>query len=153
MKSFCQIYERKTSNLFIVSKPNCEILTIDDITQEHVGMHIDSWDKREILETGEADNRICFNLGKRDRYFLFINLPVKKIYYLVSKKQRIPEVYNQNILCRDFMRLYPNYKVIKVRIKPYEAYIAPTENIIHDGCTEGNMGVDFTCTVRGKFWI
>lgn len=153
IKVFCPKYKRTTPNLFVFNKPNCETSTIDSQTHKHVGLHIDSWDNLSINQTKNGNNRICFNLGSEDRYFMFINLSVKKILSMIKQKMEIPKDYNQNSLCRDFLRLYPDYSVIKLKVKPFEGYIAPTENIIHDGCTEGSSKTDITCTIRGNFWI
>ena len=54
-------------------------------------------------------------------------------------------------LVLNFMRCFPDYPVIRLRIAPNEAYIAPTENIIHDGSTLGKMYFDICLTIRGKF--
>lgn len=46
------------------------------------------------------------------------------------------------------MKLYPDYPVIKLRIAPGEAYIAPTGQIIHDGTSMGKQYPDVTLHVR-----
>ncbi len=49
------------------------------------------------------------------------------------------------------MKRYPDYPVIKVRVAPGEAYIAPTENMIHDGSTVGKQYPDIHLTLFGYF--
>lgn len=111
-----------------------------------VGLHIDNH-----LEFPR--HRILINLGCESRYFLFINLSIKQLYNLVSK-------HNNNILTDNlgssglgiiFMQLFPNYPVIKLRIDPGEAYIAPTEHIIHDGSNQGTQCLDIFFTMRSIF--
>ena len=51
---------------------------------------------------------------------------------------------------RLFLTKYPNYPVFRIKIEPGEAYIAPTENIIHDGA-KLNYETDFTWTFLGYF--
>ena len=50
------------------------------------------------------------------------------------------------------MRLYnPTYPVVAIEIAPGEAYIAPTEDLIHDGCSEGMKNNDVCLTMLGYF--
>ena len=65
--------------------------------------------------------------------------------YLLTHPQIHPDDIRQN-----FLQKYPEYPVIKLRVAPDEAYIAPTENIIHDGCTFGKKFFDVSLTIRGK---
>ena len=50
-----------------------------------------------------------------------------------------------------FMRARPEYPVIRLRINPGEAYILPTDNLIHDASTEGKTFPDITLTFLGYF--
>ena len=49
------------------------------------------------------------------------------------------------------MRSCPNYPVARLRIDPGEAYILPTDNLIHDASTEGTRCPDITLTFLGFF--
>ena len=109
-------------------------------------MHIDSWDKQPIEERQYSRNRICINLGKEDRYLYFINLPIFSIYKSLPIK-----LTNINKVVNLFLSENQNYPVIKVKIKPMNGYIAPTENIIHDGSTFNTNNKDITLTIRGYF--
>jgi hypothetical protein len=50
-----------------------------------------------------------------------------------------------------FLAQNPDYPVTRVRVDPGEAYIAPTENIIHDGSSLGQRFSDVHVTIRGYF--
>jgi hypothetical protein len=52
---------------------------------------------------------------------------------------------------QDFMTLFPSYPVVRVRIHPGEAYVAPTENILHDGSSIDMNAMDITFSIRGRF--
>ncbi|MGW4249583.1 hypothetical protein, partial [Nocardia sp. NPDC004722] len=54
-------------------------------------------------------------------------------------------------LGKRFMEVFPRYPVTKIAIHPGEAYIAPTENMLHDGYAEphGQLDLQFCC--RGYF--
>ncbi len=99
-------------------------------------------------------NRISINLGKNDRHFLFINLTIRQIYQSleIENKKGFSD-YTKMELAQMFFNTNKQYPVLKVRVQPYEGYIAPTENIIHDGSTEESNASDISFTVRGNFNI
>jgi len=130
-----------------VRSPNLKTGTFDYKTDCYVGLHLDGWYKRPLDERHLSPNRICVNLGLEDRYFLFINLSLQTIYGLSDMDRST----DPSTLGASFMKHYPLYPVIRVRIATNEAYIAPTENIVHDGSTEGRASLDLCLTVRGDF--
>ena len=133
-----------------IGKPNLASATVSG--SKYVGLHIDYWDELSILETEKATNRVSINLGQQDRFLLFINLSLKQLYDKigVDKKKEFRD-YDTTSLTTDFFNSNPDYPVLKLRVRPFEAYIAPTENIIHDGSTQGNTLTDITLTTRGHF--
>ena len=75
------------------------------------------------------------NTRKNDRFFLFLNLTMQTIIRLVNEQLGIDEItMNHHEYTMKFFTFFPNYPITKLRVRPFEAYIAPTENIIHDGC-------------------
>ena len=52
-----------------------------------------------------------------------------------------------------FMSRFPGYPIMKVRVAPGEAYIAPTDNMIHDASTVGSKTPSVTLTLRGWFTV
>jgi hypothetical protein len=136
----------------VINEPDKRSVTINPKNACLTGLHLDSWDKLGIDKLDTATNRICLNLGTQDRFFLFTNLSAKILCNFVEQKLSInPYTVSKDELCRLFFSHWPGYPVIKLRIKPFEAYIAPTENLIHDGCTEGGRLKDICCTARGYF--
>jgi hypothetical protein len=74
------------------------------------------------------------------------------MYDLVKHNKSSPACgYGPSAIARDFMRAFPSYPAVRLRIRPGEAYIAPTENIAHDGSTIGMDAMDITLTVIGRF--
>jgi hypothetical protein len=139
----------------IVNGSNRETVTVKD-NKYILGLHIDNWDllKKETLH--HASNRICVNLGKQDRHFLLVNQTISTIHDWVASNIDLHETKStfwMHDVVTKFFKLFPGYPVVKVRVSPYEAYIAPTENIIHDGCTDGNTAMDIDITTRGKFGL
>jgi len=94
-----------------------------------VGLHIDYVNNQSLFIKKVISNRISINLGSRDRYFTFINIPLNELVMLMNAQR------NDGVdqLIHNFLQKYPSYPVIRLRVKPGEAYIAPTRNIIHDG--------------------
>ena len=105
------------------------------------------------IHTAEGSrNRICINLGGEDRSFLFINLTVSQLF---EKLLTVQEIDHSQIkignLSEYFFRYFPNYPVLKLRQKPYEFYIAPTDNCLHDGTTLNRKTNDIVTTFLGYF--
>jgi uncharacterized protein len=122
--------------------------TIDRSVGRRIGLHLDSWFNVAVMDRKASPNRICVNIGSKPRALLFINLPAAAIRARVATAGHDASPTDMG---RAFMRRFPNYPVIRLEVRPGEAYIAPTENIIHDGCALDDMGEDLTFTVIGSF--
>lgn len=88
--------------------------------------------------------RLSINLGLCDRFPLFVNLSLDQIAAMLAEQH---VKYNSDIpgtheLRAAFFQTFPDYPGFKVRLRPGDAYIAPAENMVHDGCTEGQMSCD-----------
>lgn len=146
--------------------PGLPTVTYDRVRHCYIGLHLDSWDKLSLDKRHLSTNRICINLGLEDRYFLFIDLSLLKMFEFArygSDNSR-ESCWEERVLHPSelaqidptsirklFLERYPNYPVIKVRVSPGEAYIAPTENTIHDASTLGKKFCDVILTIRGHF--
>jgi len=136
-----------------------DTVIVDLGTQALVGLHVDSWYRREFALTRRehAPNRVCVNLGSTDRFFLFVNVSVGQMYNVVKDKDRNSAcgedttTVGPSSVARDFMRSFPSYPVVRVRVRPGEAYVAPTENIAHDGSSIDMNAMDVTLSIRGRF--
>ncbi|MFY0256415.1 hypothetical protein ACDQ55_20960 [Chitinophaga sp. 30R24] len=137
--------------LFYV-KPGLE--TIGTTDNEYIGLHIDNGDAMKVNELHKAPNRICINIGYEDRYFLFVNKTASDILTELQVRKEINiRSYKEMQLVYDYLHHNPRCQVIKLVQKPFEAYIAPTEHIIHDGCTEGKSRTDVSLVLIGAFGI
>jgi hypothetical protein len=141
---------------FRVRPPRLQTLTADHDTRDFVGLHVDSWSRNELglSHRDHFPNRVCVNLGADDRFFLFINIPVSQMDVLTEDKNTdAARAYGPSSLAIDFMRSFPSYPVVRVRIRPGEGYVAPTENIAHDGSSIDMNAIDVTLSVRGYFGL
>jgi hypothetical protein len=119
------------------------------------GLHLDSWDYRPFRLRHLARNRICINLGREVRYFLLINRTLHQIFddlNLVDPDD-IYQDYRGVRLSLKFLRTLADYPVIRLAVYPGEAYIAPTENFIHDATSIGKTNPDWSITFLGRFSI
>jgi hypothetical protein len=114
-----------------------------------IGLHIDRWDglAPDALET--CTNRISINLGPEDRYFLYVNQTVQAMAAMLAKAgiQTDPDVA---AIGKAFLAAFPAYPVARLRLKPGDAYIAPTENILHDGSSTGVGEPNNYLSIRGR---
>ncbi len=125
--------------------------TFNQKEKTFIGLHLDSFERNSATRQ-LARNRICINLGKDPRYLLFYNLQFDQMAEMCDMK-KIDRNGNPYEILHTFFERFNTYPVIKIQINPYEAYIAPTENIIHDGSTEGTKHLDVNLAIRGYFKI
>lgn len=119
------------------------------------GLHLDSWDYRPFRLRHLARNRICINLGREVRYFLLINRTLQQIFNDLNlvDPDDIYQDYRGVRLSLKFLRSLADYPVIRLAVYPGEAYIAPTENFIHDATSIGKTEPDWSITFLGRFSI
>ncbi|MES2217091.1 MAG: hypothetical protein V4501_01635 [Pseudomonadota bacterium] len=131
-------------------RKNLATTTFDFHKQLFIGLHYDNWDEVAWTKRKNVRNRICINLGIEERYFLFINLELKNVLQKLNNLDMGTYPLNEGPY-RPFFKKYADYPVIRLRLEPGEYYIAPTENIMHDGCTENKVYHDVIMTVLGYF--
>jgi hypothetical protein len=117
------------------------------------GMHLDSWDYLPFRLRHLSRNRVCINLGQEVRFFLFVNRTTRQMFddlNLVDPDD-IYKDYRGVRLSNKFLKNSSDYPIIKLGIYPGEAYIAPTENFIHDATSMGKKMPDWNMTFLGNF--
>ncbi len=126
--------------------------TRESRTGEFVGLHLDSWDCLPLDRRHDAQNRICVNLGRHPRALQFVPLPIAE----VSRRLRAMEtridgdpVSARPAIVERYLHRCQDQPVLRVRLAPGQAYIAPTENLVHDGCLLKD-GQDVTYVYRGR---
>lgn len=115
-----------------------------------LGMHIDRSTIFQIETAADSKNRICINIGNEPRELYLINLSLLQIKDLLSSHSN-QFINRDNIVEFFFNSEFINYPVIKIKINPFEYYIGPTDNYIHDGTTTNRKHPDITLTYLGKF--
>lgn len=123
------------------TRPGLDTTTFDVSQNRYRGLHIDNWGSppRNAHERDACGIRVCINLGFETRDVVFINLRLKSFLDLLSTKREpgeVAQLYDETYaqpLAEDFLNECTDYSVIKVSLKPCQAYIGPVQNIIHDG--------------------
>jgi hypothetical protein len=120
-----------------------------------LGIHTDTSCATPIKYRPFSRNRICLNLGLDDRYLLFVNVGLSRIQRLLRERHiEFQETRGTSPLLAfrtAFMSTFSDYPVVKLRLKPGQGYLAPTENVIHDGCSAGQASCDISFQAHGHF--
>lgn len=148
-----QLASERTLTRVVVGPPGVEGLTaLRDGPWRHLGLHVDSWDNLPVAERLYARNRVTVNVGAQDRYFLFLDRTLQAIWQEEGSADLLEEL-SASPVARRWMERRPDHPVMRLRLKPGQAYIAPTENLIHDASSEGQSGLDLSVAMRGYFGI
>jgi len=65
---------------------NLKTVTINHDIGRYNGLHVDNWDLLDLDSRHLATNRICINIGKGDRYFMFLPLSLMAIASVLSEE-------------------------------------------------------------------
>jgi hypothetical protein len=136
-----------------ISRPGLPTVTAEN--GAHIGLHIDSWYARERRQGACSPGRISFNLGQQPRHLLLVNLTQQQMFerlLSVGAVERHSSLVGTP-LGLSFLQRFPHYPVLKLRVDPGEAYVAPTENLLHDGCSMGMTSWDIAAHVLGRFAV
>jgi hypothetical protein len=128
-------------------------VTYDAAAERFIGLHVDDLDALPIVRREDSTARLCVNLGESERYLLFVNLGLARIAALLSALDPATDflAWRSTTLIHAFLERFPSYPLVRLAIRPGEAYIAPTENMIHDASTRTMQATDEQVTVRGRF--
>lgn len=146
------LISRGAISLGVFSAPPNQANTTIGPNKKRIGMHVDSWSDLPLARRGKAPNRLCINLGQEPRFLLMVNQSVSSLpdllHSFVSANQQSPTE-----LAREFLKRNSAYPVVSIRVDPLEGYIAPTENMIHDGSTLNQQSHDVVLTLLGYFGL
>jgi hypothetical protein len=114
------------------------------------GLHVDEWDGLALGERHRCRRQMSINLGAGDRFFIFASTPVDAI------AREFGDHFDRGTYVGIGATLFahrPDEVLYRVRVRPGEAYIAPTDNLVHDGSTAGRTAPDVTLNLRGYFGV
>lgn len=121
--------------------------TRDATTQRRVGLHLDHWDRMPLQHRERAQNRLCVNLGQGVRALQLIPVAADELDVHAGRRGAGAPRAGESPVHR-FLGVAHAQAVVRLLLLPGDAYIAPTERFIHDGCVLGPYE-DLTFTCRG----
>lgn len=121
--------------------------TLDSSIGRRIGLHLDSWDRTPIQLRHISRIRLCINLGTGWRSLLFFPWDIQAVNDALSE---MPEDLDwQGNLAGRFCNEFREAPVFELNVPPGYAYLAPTENMIHDGCSMPSSEPDLTIAWLG----
>jgi hypothetical protein len=133
--------------------PGLATVTMDPASGLFIGLHLDNWDKLPLSKRHMSLNRISVNIGAEPRWLLYLNASVAAMANALESRRRLASDFEsapQNV-SPTYLRVFSDHPVVRVLVNPAEAYIAPTDNMIHDGSTLNAAGCGNHFTIRGRF--
>lgn len=115
------------------------------------GLHVDNWDRLPLGERARGRRQMCINLGRDDRYFVFVRSDVDAVVSALGMSFDRSTSYIG--IGRELFARFPGTSIARVRVSSGEMYVAPTDNLIHDGTTLGSSSPDITLNLRGHFHV
>ncbi|GAA2088816.1 cyclophane-forming radical SAM/SPASM peptide maturase GrrM/OscB [Actinomadura alba] len=125
------------------------------------GLHVDNWGhpRRMPQERGAAGIRVGVNLGRESRAFVFVNLGLSECAEALREEPLDNHLAtaladrNASALAECFLDRNPGYSVTRVVLRPGQAYIAPVQNIVHDGYTAGRRTLDVNLQLSSNHFV
>lgn len=133
--------------------PNRDTITCHYRNEQfiYIGLHVDRSRLYKLHSAYQSGNRISINLGKESRCLATVNLSLIQAYNMIRMKISQETTITPHNIANLFFQHYPDYPIIKIEVKPYQFYIAPTDNFFHDATTIGMKSVDITLVYTGNF--
>jgi hypothetical protein len=112
---------------------------------ERTGMHVDSWDGLDLNGRRQASNRLALNLSEAPRYLLFVPRQIASMIPQLASRRRETGLD----LVQAYFSSGCDGRIYRLEVRPGEYYVAPTENLLHDGSSSGMAGDDKVVMARG----
>jgi len=132
---------------YAVYPPGFKTVTFDARQSRFIGLHIDEIDGLQMDKCSDARLRICINLGSQERHLVFIPVSVNEMARRLSYSTAELARQRSTPFIQAFMHAFPDQFVLRLGVAPGEAYVAPTENLIHDASTMWMSVQDLSLTI------
>jgi hypothetical protein len=97
-----------------------------------LGLHVDNWDHLPMRTRADSRRRLAVNLGPGPRALLFASPSVCQICRTLRRPdEHLPHTDD----VREFVANGGSLRCYSVVLEPGQAYVAPTELLVHDGST------------------
>ncbi len=131
--------------------PGLETITVNPKLGKFMGMHLDTWEGPTFEDRDKARTRICLNLGPANRSFLFVPLTLRSMARAIFQAGGARQMPRPHEVTPAFFAMFPDFPVFKLTLEPGDAYIADTDNLIHDASSADVSEPAFNYTLRGCF--
>jgi hypothetical protein len=145
------IEEQPTIHGLSYHQPNLPTTTVNHKSGKFLGLHLDSWDQLPFALRHKARVRLSVNLGQSSRYLLFLGLTAAAVHGACVQAGLLVEDCQPTPIGRSFMARWPECPIVRLEVPPGYAYVAPTDNVYHDGSSIGTEIAGWHLTVRGFF--
>lgn len=109
-----------------------------------LGLHVDSQERVSVFERSRCAPLWLLNVGREPRQFMFLPYPLAAIAARVDALGLPAARMNATDVGRAFLAATPHAPIVRLTLRPGDAYIAPVQNLVHDGSTLGMRGEDRT---------
>ena len=124
--------------------PGMTTQTMRGSTGSRMGLHLDNWDQLPAEARPTSRNRASLNLGPEPRWFLFVDHDVVARY-------RPDQVPDTDTARRTLPLAAHPPAVVRLRVPVGWAYVAPTENLLHDASSLGQRSGTSHVSALGRF--
>ncbi|WP_128910876.1 hypothetical protein [Tropicibacter alexandrii] len=122
------------------------------------GLHVDNWEtpRKLIPDRCGAGLKLIVNIGTEARHFVFLNYRADAIY---KDHQDSGFGALQNLIINSdfaspiadwFLGQFPSTGLIRIKLEPGMAVLAPVQNAVHDGDLSGKAQPDAVCMISFK---
>lgn len=127
-------------------------ITTDPGLYKRLGLHTDIFDTQQGIPSPQEHSRVLFNLGEHDHWFSYIDMTIQEIESWYKEQKTGIKYPSSHDCAMHLLHSQNDIPIYAFCVRPGEAYIAPTENCIHDGVImDDKGGWIITLAIRGKF--
>ncbi|MFF4319629.1 hypothetical protein [Streptomyces sp. NPDC001568] len=133
----------------VVHRPGLVSTAYNYEQRTFMGLHLDNHEDHALTERHRSLLLTVTNLGTADRWVHFVNLrAVDLMRMLADAGREVPDT--GHALKNAFFAAFPSQPVLRVRLRPGQAYLVNTQDVLHDGATntEGAADVSFLTANR-----
>lgn len=147
-------FEVRSTRTFdiMIGPPGAPSTSFDARSGEFVGLHLDDHEGLDFEGRSQGFQLLSVNLGRAPRYFQFVNRDAADILERVGGMPALPaEAQSAASLVQTFFGMFPDCPVLRLVLEPCQAYVAVTQDLIHDGATNDRGRPDIHCLLGGRF--
>ncbi|WP_432139208.1 hypothetical protein [Streptomyces sp. bgisy154] len=118
----------------VVHRPGLVSTAYNYERRTFMGLHLDNHEDFPLTERHRSLLLTVANLGFTDRYVHFVNLRTTDLMLMLAAGgHAVPET--GHALKNAFFTAFPAHPVLRLRLRPGQAYLVNTQDVLHDGAT------------------